>query len=113
MLPIYTAKRYRDRTEEIQASNDGLAAWLEEHTVASHEATIPQSDLHAAYALHCRRCSRRPASKQAFGRLLRALRPDIEPTQRTLAGRRTWVYVGIALRGAADKGPREEHLESL
>jgi putative DNA primase/helicase len=99
--------------KRYQASNDGLAAWLEEHTVASHEAAIPQSDLHAAYALHCRRCSRRPASKQAFGRLLRALRPDTEPTQRTLGGRRTWVYVGIALRGAADKGPREEHVESL
>jgi RFX DNA-binding domain len=79
-----------------------MVAWLDEHTVASHEATVSQLELHAAYASYCRQQCRRPTTKQRFGRLLRALRPDAEPTQRTVAGRRIWVYKGIALRGAAD-----------
>ena len=91
----------RIEVEKYQAANDAIAAWLDEHTVASGDAIIPQSELHAAYVTHCRLSCRRSASKQAFGRLLRVLRPDTEPTQRTVAGRRTWVYAGIALRGAA------------
>jgi phage/plasmid-associated DNA primase len=91
----------RIAVKQYQAANDTFAAWLDEHTVASDHAIIPQSELHAAYASHCRQCGRRPVSKQAFGRLLRMLRPNNEPAQRTIAGRRTWVYTCIALRGAA------------
>ena len=83
---------------KYQAANDAIAAWLDEHTVASDKAIIPQSELHAAYASHCRQCGRRPVSKQAFGRLLKAYRPDAEPAQRTVAGRRKWVYAGIDIR---------------
>lgn len=91
----------RALVRKYQAANDPLAAWLDEHTVATPEATVPQSELHGAYATHCHRSSRRPASKQIFGRRLRALRPNVEPAQRTLAGRRTWVYAGIELRNEA------------
>jgi phage/plasmid-associated DNA primase len=84
-----------------QAANDLLAAWLEEHTVADPDAVVPQRDLHGAYSSHCRQSSRRPASKQMFGRRLRALRPDIESGQRTVGGRRAWVYAGINLREKA------------
>ena len=94
--------------EHYRAANDSIFAWLDENTVASIEATVPQSDLHAAYAAHCRQHYRRPASKQSFGRLLRALRPETEPAQRTVAGGRIWVYKGIALRGAAD-WPKDIH----
>jgi P4 family phage/plasmid primase-like protien len=88
----------RELVRRYQASNDALAAWLDEHTVAGPEVMISQSELHGAYATHCRRSSQSPASKQIFGRRLRTLRPNVEPTQRTLCGRRTWVYAGIALR---------------
>jgi putative DNA primase/helicase len=82
-----------------QAANDALAAWLDEHTVASPDATILQSELHAAYASHCRQHGRQPASKQAFGRQLKALRPQSQAVQRRLLGRRTWMYAGIGFRG--------------
>jgi putative DNA primase/helicase len=95
-----------------QAANDTIAAWLDEHTTISGDAIVLQSELHAAYTSHCRRCGRRPASKQAFGRLLREVRPEIKPTQRTVAGRRTWVYAGIALRDAAECS-RARHREPL
>jgi len=91
-------KASRGLLRRYQSANDALAAWLDEHTVAAPEAMIPQSELHGAYATHCRRASRSPTSKQIFGRRLRTLRPNVEPTQRTLCGRRTWVYAGIALR---------------
>jgi len=93
-----TASRVAE--QKYQAANDAIAAWLDEHTVASGDSAIPQSELHAAYASHCRRHNRRPASKQAFGRLLKTLRPQAEPAQRTVEGRRTWMYAGIALRSA-------------
>jgi P4 family phage/plasmid primase-like protien len=88
----------RIEVQKYQAANDTIAAWLDEHTVASHEATVPQSELHGAYAAHCHQHYRRPASKHSFGRLLRILRPNTEPAQRAIAGRRTWVYTCIALR---------------
>ena len=91
-------KASRGLLRRYQSANDALAAWLDEHTVAAPETMIPQSELHGAYATHCRRARRSPASKQIFGRRLRTLRPNVEPTQRTLCGRRTWVYAGIALR---------------
>src|SRR5206468_1032561 len=45
-----------------QAENDGLAAWLDEHTTMSQDTAIPQSELHEAYTRHCRLTCRRPAS---------------------------------------------------
>ncbi len=91
--------------KRYQAANDSLAAWLDEHTVEAPDAVVPQSDLHRVYSSHCQQSSRRPASKQMFGRRLRALRPGIESSQRTVAGRRAWVYAGINLREkASDDG---------
>jgi phage/plasmid-associated DNA primase len=69
----------RDAVQRYQAANDAIAAWLDEHTDASGDAIIPQSELHAAYASHCRRHYRRPANKQSFGRLLKVLRPEAHP----------------------------------
>ncbi len=95
----------RVELKRYQAANDALAAWLDEHTVADPDAVIHQSDLHRAYSGHCQRVSRRPASKQMFGRSLRTLRPGIEPAQRTIAGRWVWVYAGINLRNnGTDEG---------
>jgi len=88
--------------KRYQAANDPLAAWLDEHTVSSPDAAVPQSELHEAYASHCRKSCRRPTTKQMFGRRLRAMRPYAEPAQRTVAGRRTWVYAGIALRDGCE-----------
>jgi putative DNA primase/helicase len=95
----------RVELKRYQAANDLLAAWLDEHTVAGPDEVVPQSDLHRAYSSYCRQSSRRPASKQMFGRRLRALRPGIESTQRTVAGQRAWMYTGIDLRDeGADAG---------
>ncbi len=79
-----------------QTTNDALALWLDQNTVASPDASVPQADLHAAYESHCRQFCRRPLSKQTFGRRLRELRPQLDLAQRSLEGRRAWVYTGIA-----------------
>ncbi len=42
---------------------------------------------------------RAPLTKQAFGRRLRRLRPELEETQRTMEGVRRWVYQGINMKG--------------
>jgi putative DNA primase/helicase len=97
------SKESRIKVKRYQAANDALAAWLDQHTVASQDAEVPQSELHAAYTSSCRQSSRRPASKQLFGRRLQMLRPQIEMAQRSRDGRRVWVYTGIDLRDRADE----------
>jgi hypothetical protein len=92
------SKESRIKVKRYQSANDAMAAWLDEHTVASQDVEVPQSELHAAYTSACRQSSRRPASKQLFGRRLQMLRPQIEMAQRSRDGRRVWVYIGIDLR---------------
>jgi putative DNA primase/helicase len=92
----------RAAVRSYQAANDAFASWLDQHTVESPDASVPQADLHAAYESHCRRSCRRSPTKQMFGRRLREMRPHIELGQRSFAGRRAWVYGGIALRDRAD-----------
>ena len=95
-------KESRALVRRYQAANDALAAWLDENTVAAPDAIVPQSELHEAYQADCRQSSHKPTSKQMFGRRLRALRPELEPAQRSIRGRRMWVYGGITLRDKAN-----------
>jgi putative DNA primase/helicase len=88
----------RNKLKCYQAANDALAAWLDQHTIISQDAEVPQSELHAAYTLDCQQSCRRAPSKQLFGRRLQTLRPQIEMAQRSVAGRRVWVYGGIDFR---------------
>jgi phage/plasmid-associated DNA primase len=97
-------KESRVAVRRYQSENDALAAWLDEHTVVSPDASVTQAELHAAYESHCWKSCRRPASKQMLGRRLRELRPHIESAQRSAARERWWVYTGIGLRGNADDG---------
>jgi putative DNA primase/helicase len=94
------SRESRIAVRQYQAANDAFAAWLDEHTIVSQQATVIQSELHAAYASHCRQHDRRPTSKQSFGRRLKALRPETQSIQRSVLGRRTWVYAGIGFRGS-------------
>jgi P4 family phage/plasmid primase-like protien len=96
-----------------QEENDILATWLDEHTVSSSEAIIPQSELHAAFVSHCTKHNNRILSKQAFGRRLKAMRPQALATQRTIAGLRTWVYTGISLPPSTDLSAQHRSLKSV
>jgi len=92
--------------KRYETGNDAIADWLDQYTVTCQDAEVPQAKLHAAYTSACRQSSRRPASKQVFGRRLKMLRPRIEMAQRSLGGHRVWVYAGIDLRS---RGADERH----
>jgi putative DNA primase/helicase len=92
------SKEGRIQLKMYQAAVDTLAAWLDQNTIDVPTAEVLQSDLYAAYLFDCRQFCRRPASKQLFGRRLQTLRPHIDAAQRSCAGRRVWVYLGIDLR---------------
>jgi P4 family phage/plasmid primase-like protien len=94
------------QAEEHQYAADPLSQWLARETICSPSVLTAQDRLHAAYALACAMGDRPILTKQMFGRRLRALRPDIEEAQRTLNGRRQWVYLGVALQsdGPAPNG---------
>jgi putative DNA primase/helicase len=100
------SKESRIHVTSFETGNDAIAAWLDQYTVTCQDAEVPQAKLHAAYTSACRQSSRRPASKQVFGRRLKMLRPRIEMAQRSLGGHRVWVYAGIDLRS---RGADERH----
>ena len=94
----------REQGKEFQRTTDHLNVWLEAETVSSFEALVIQHELHAAYALACNDGNRPILTKQMFGRALRRLRPDLKEVQRTIGGRKQWMYVGIRLRNALGEG---------
>jgi hypothetical protein len=63
--------------------------------------------LHAAYALACTKVNQPIVTKQMFGRTLKRLRPELLEAQRTIGGRKRWVYLGIGMKNSSGEIPRE------
>jgi hypothetical protein len=92
----------RDQWREFQRAADPLSLWLETNTVPSGAALVFQNELHAAYAFACNESNRPIVIKQMFGRALKRLRPELREVQRTVGGRKQWMYMGIGLNGAGE-----------
>jgi hypothetical protein len=96
---------------------------LEAETVSTGSALVGQDELHAAYALACTKANQPIVTKQMFGRTLKRLRPELREAQRTIGGRKRWVYLGIGIKNglgeplgkseATPAYPRIRSLESL
>jgi putative DNA primase/helicase len=85
--------------DEFHATTDPIAVWLDAHTVDEASAVTPQSALLAVYSRHCELKGIAPTTKNAFGRALHKLRPNVTDKQRTVGGKpNQWCYVGIGLR---------------
>lgn len=85
--------------DEFHATTDPIAVWLTAHTLDDASALTPQAAMVAAYARHCEAKGIAPATKNAFGRALHKLRPNVVDKQRTVGGKpNVWCYVGIGLR---------------
>lgn len=82
---------------EFHATTDPLAVWIERWTVDSPQASVAMSVLIKAYNADCHRNGRPPLAKQAFGRALRRVRPNVDEGQRLVSGRRQWCYLGIGM----------------
>lgn len=94
---------------ELQQVTDPFAIWLDRETTTGPHELVGQGTLLAAYNLACETSGRPVMTKQAFGRALKRLRPDIEEAQRTIDGIKQWVYLGIGLKG---EWPNTEEQES-
>jgi putative DNA primase/helicase len=88
----------REQWKEFQLSMNPLGLWLHAETILSGSALVAQNELHAAYALECNNANRPIVTKQMFGRALRRLRPDLKEMQRTINGRKQWMYLGIGMK---------------
>lgn len=96
----------RDQWTEFQRAANPLSLWLETDTVSSGAALVAQNELHAAYALACNETNRPIVTKQMFGRALRRFRPELKEVQRTVGGRKQWMYLGIELKNGAGEALR-------
>ena len=113
----------REQWKEFQRATNPLGLWLEVETVASGSAMVAQDELHAAYALACAKANQPIVTKQMFGRTLKRLRPELREAQRTIVGRKRWVYLGIGMKNGLGESlsksaatpayPRIRSLESL
>jgi len=91
----------RQASEEFRQTTDPLAVWVERHTLEHAEAMIAKDNLVQAYNADCDQAGRPRASKNAFGRALRRLRPQLKEAQRVWEGReQVWVWLGIGLKGS-------------
>ena len=80
---------------EFRAVTDPFAVWLDRATVEDPQATVPKAGLLRAYNAVAQREGRPVATANEFGRALRRLRPHIRDAQRTVAGKLTWVWLGL------------------
>jgi putative DNA primase/helicase len=86
--------------EEFRQTTDPVAVWLERHTVEHPDAMIAKDALVQAYNADCDQAGRTRMSKNAFGRALWRVRPQLEEAQRLWEGReQVWVWCGLGLKG--------------
>jgi putative DNA primase/helicase len=93
----------REQWKEFQFSMNPLGLWLDAETILSGSALVAQNELHAAYALACNDAGRPIVTKQMFGRALRRLWPDLKEVQRTIDGRKQWMYLGIGMKNGVGR----------
>jgi putative DNA primase/helicase len=86
----------RRAMDEFRQTTDPLAVWLDRNTTLEPEALIPADELWQDYNSDCAAKSRPTLSKTALGRGIAQLRPTLEKRQRTVNGKLSWCYVGIA-----------------
>ncbi len=79
-------------------STDPCLLWLDSETTSLPEAFLPQERLYAAFAQECLAANRPLITKQMFGRKVKQWRPGIQECQRTVEGKKRWVYAGLGLR---------------
>jgi putative DNA primase/helicase len=89
----------REAWREFHAMTDPLSVWLDQFTVDDPQAVVSRQVLRAAYGAACERAGRPSLTERAFGLAITKARPNVETAQRTINGRRQWVYVGIGLSG--------------
>ena len=87
--------------EGIPAATNPLGLWLEAKTVSMGSAMVTQDELHAAYAVARTKANQPIVTKQMFGRTLKRLRPELREAQRTIGGRKRWVYLGIGMKACS------------
>jgi putative DNA primase/helicase len=88
----------RAALEEFRRTTDPLAVWLDINTVERPEAMVPKDRLRSLYGAVCQEAGRPILGEVQFTAALKHLRPRIEPSKRTVNGKRfTPVYLGLGL----------------
>ena len=94
------------RTMEDLASP--VAAFVRDHCTIGHKNKIPCEALFAAWKEWCDLNENRPGTAAVFGRNLSAAFPTIRRVRVRVAGRRAYVYEGIALNPTTDRVTRDD-----
>lgn len=88
--------------DEFRKATDPLAVWLESWTIEKREVFVTKKDLRSAYNSKAEAAGQPPMTETGFGLALRRLRPNLKEAQRTVAGKKEWVWLGLGLRAGED-----------
>lgn len=93
------AKSLETALQNFRAACNPLEAWVQSHTELKPGARIEGDALYEAYRLHCEETGQPVVSREAFGRQMRRLYPEI-PYKQVLDpdGRRVRAYEGLGWR---------------
>jgi putative DNA primase/helicase len=92
--------------EELRATTDPLAVWLDQCTVSSPESVIPCAELLRAYNQSAREHGDPWLSQTGFGLAMNRLRPGTRRVYPTINSVRTHCYAGLAWRDGAPGGEK-------
>jgi putative DNA primase/helicase len=84
---------------EFRRVTDPLARWLGAITVKDRKAMVAKDALLKAYNDAAELEDRPPITSTALGLAVHRLMPEIEDAQRTIDGKKQWVWTGLGLRG--------------
>lgn len=94
--------------EAFRAVTDPVSVWIDQQTLSAPGAFVLKSRLLEEYNSHAISVGRPIMTAQRFGRALHRSRPDLQPGQRSRAGKRVEAWLDITLRsdagGSADAG---------
>jgi len=94
--------KMKEAWTEFRAMTDPVSVWLDKNTVEHPDAYVSRDVLWQAYNDHTEHAK---LTKKAFSQALKRTRPHVTERQVTIGGRRTWCWIGIALKSSEPEPP--------
>lgn len=84
--------------EDFRRTTDPFSVWMDQNTVERPDATVRKDQLRTAYGQVCQDNGRPILGDVQFTAALKRLRPKVEPTRRTVDGKKIQLFVGLGMK---------------
>jgi len=87
----------RAALDEFRETTDPMAVWLDQNTVERSDAIVAKDAVRRAYSQVCQENGRPIMTDVQFTGALKRLRPKVEPSRRTVDGKKVLVFLGLGM----------------